>query len=98
PVTSTPSLHDALPIFEAMERGVPVACSRASSLPEVAGDAALYFDPLDTSDIQRVMEELLEDEALAARLADAGRERAGSFSWERQIGRAPSELQSRGHL
>ena len=58
-----PSLAEGfgLPVLEAMQRGVPVACSRASSLPEVAGDAARYFDPLDTGDIQRALEELLED-------------------------------------
>src|SRR2546430_13058030 len=40
-----------IPILEAMRRGVPVACSRASALPEVAGDAARYFDPTDVGDI-----------------------------------------------
>jgi glycosyltransferase involved in cell wall biosynthesis len=80
-----PSLAEGfgLPVLEAMERGVSVACSRASSLPEVAGDAARYFDPLDVGDIQRALEELLEDRVLAARLAEAGKVRARSFSWER---------------
>jgi glycosyltransferase involved in cell wall biosynthesis len=80
-----PSLAEGfgLPVLEAMERGVPVACSRASSLPEVAGDAARYFDPLDVEDLRRAIAELLEDESLRARLAAAGRDRARLFSWER---------------
>ena len=80
-----PSLAEGfgLPVLEALERGVPVACSNASSLPEVAGDAARYFDPLDAGDMQRAVEELLHDRALAAGLADAGRLQAKRFSWER---------------
>jgi glycosyltransferase involved in cell wall biosynthesis len=80
-----PSLAEGfgLPVLEALERGVPVACSNASSLPEVAGDAARYFDPLDADDMQRALEELLNDQALAARLAEAGRVQAKKFSWER---------------
>ena len=80
-----PSLSEGfgLPVLEAMERGLPVACSDASSLPEVAGSAARYFDPLDVDDIRRATVELLEDESLRSRLAAAGRERARVFSWER---------------
>jgi glycosyltransferase involved in cell wall biosynthesis len=80
-----PSLAEGfgLPVLEAMQRGVPVACSNASSLPEVAGDAVRYFDPLDVGDIRGAIGELLEDETLRSRLAAAGRERARLFSWER---------------
>lgn len=80
-----PSLAEGfgLPVLEAMQRGVPVACSQASSLPEVAGDAVRYFDPLDVADIRGAVAELLEDEVLRSRLAAAGRERARLFSWER---------------
>jgi len=80
-----PSLHEGfgLPVLEAMRRGVPVACSRASSIPEVAGDAALYFDPHDAGDIARRVDELLDDRRLAARLAEAGRSRQALFSWRR---------------
>jgi glycosyltransferase involved in cell wall biosynthesis len=72
-----------IPILEAMRRGVPVACSRASALPEVAGDAARYFDPYDVPDIAAALSELLGDPALAARLSAAGRERQSMFTWER---------------
>ncbi len=70
-----------IPILEAMRRGVPVACSRASSLPEVAGDAARYFDPLDVADIGSALIELMADRALAERLVARGREREATFTW-----------------
>jgi alpha-1,3-rhamnosyl/mannosyltransferase len=72
-----------LPVLEAMQRGVPVACSNTSSLPEVAGTAARYFDPRDESDIAAALVEVIEDAALRERLAAAGLERASAFSWRR---------------
>jgi glycosyltransferase involved in cell wall biosynthesis len=79
-----PSLAEGFgqPVLEAMERGVPVATSNASSLPEVGGDAVLYFDPLDVEAIAAAVERLLADRGLAERLAAAGRARAHEFSWE----------------
>ncbi len=72
-----------LPVLEAMARGVPIACSDRSSLPEVAGDAALLFDPEAPGAIAVAIGRLLDDIGLVERLRAAGLERARRFSWER---------------
>ena len=79
-----PSLAEGfgLPVLEAMRRGLPVACSDASALPEVAGDAALYFDPLSVESIADALRRLLADVGLRADLARRGLEQAERFSWE----------------
>jgi glycosyltransferase involved in cell wall biosynthesis len=79
-----PSLLEGfgLPVVEAMACGIPVIVSRATSLPEVAGDAALYIDPSNPADIAAAVIRLAEDPLLAASLAAAGRERAARFSWD----------------
>jgi glycosyltransferase involved in cell wall biosynthesis len=71
-----------IPILEAMRRGVPVACSRVSALPEVAGDAARYFDPYSVDDISAALSALIGDRAEAERLAALGRKREHQFTWE----------------
>jgi glycosyltransferase involved in cell wall biosynthesis len=80
-----PSLREGfgLPVLEAMRRGVPVACSNASALPEVAGDAALLFDPTSAGEIAEAISRILLDQDLAEGLATRGRERARQFSWIR---------------
>jgi glycosyltransferase involved in cell wall biosynthesis len=80
-----PSLVEGfgMPVLEAMVRGVPVACSAIPPLREVAGDAALFFDPLDPSGIAAAIGTLLHEEAERARLAAAGKDRSELFSWER---------------
>jgi glycosyltransferase involved in cell wall biosynthesis len=80
-----PSLYEGfgLPVLEAMARGVPVACADASSLPEVAGDAALLFDPRSETTIADALRRLLGDEELRACLTALGVERAARFTWQR---------------
>ena len=64
-----------------MANGIPVLTSDRSSLPEVAGDAALLVDPLDRSAIAAGLVRLAGDEALRRRLVEAGRRRAAGFTW-----------------
>ena len=80
-----PSLHEGfgLPLLEAFAVGVPVLSSNATSLPEVAGDAAMLFDPNQPDEIAEAMKSLINDEALAGQLRARGRERAALFTWER---------------
>ena len=79
-----PSLYEGfgLPVLEAMARGVPVASSDRSSLPEVAGDAALLFDPEDVAAMARAIERLLGDPAERGRLVALGRLQATRFTWD----------------
>jgi glycosyltransferase involved in cell wall biosynthesis len=79
-----PSLFEGfgLPVLEAMRRGVPLACSDATSLPEVAGDAAEFFDPSSEAAIAAAVSRLLTDPARAAELVRRGRARAEGYTWE----------------
>jgi alpha-1,3-rhamnosyl/mannosyltransferase len=80
-----PSLYEGfgLPVVEALACGAVVACSDRSSLPEAAGDAALYFDPEDVSSIAATLELLLTSERARASLAGRAVGQAARFSWER---------------
>jgi len=72
-----------MPVLEAMAAGVPVACSDIAPLRDVAGDAALFFDPLDEDAIAGALERIVTDAPLRQRLGQAGAERARRFTWER---------------
>lgn len=72
-----------LPLLEAMHWGVPVLSARTSALPEVAGEAALYFDPLQPAELARAMEQVVADAECRRALIAKGRERLRAFSWER---------------
>lgn len=80
-----PSLHEGfgLPVLEAFAAGTPVVTSKTTSLPEVAGDAALLVDPLQVGEIAQAMRALIDDPALAARLSWCGKKRGAAFTWER---------------
>jgi len=77
-----PSLYEGfgLPVLEAMLLGTPVVTSRASSLPEIAGDAALYVDPYDVDDIADAIKTITADEGLRTELSRRGRAQAELFS------------------
>jgi glycosyltransferase involved in cell wall biosynthesis len=77
-----PSLYEGfgLPVIEAMATGIPVACSNVTSLPEVAGDAAILFDPRNPEEIAEAMCSLTVDKELTTRLIQAGEVRAAKFS------------------
>jgi glycosyltransferase involved in cell wall biosynthesis len=72
-----------LPGLEAMGHGTPVVSSDMGSLPEVYGDAAHYFDPSDTTDMARVIDEVIENEQLRHELIAKGHEQFKKYSWLR---------------
>jgi len=78
-----PSLYEGfgLPVLEAMACGTPVVCSHASSLPEVAGDAALLVEPHDVDGLAAALQRALSDEALRRQMIERGLAQAARFSW-----------------
>jgi glycosyltransferase involved in cell wall biosynthesis len=78
-----PSLYEGfgIPVLEAMSLDCPVACSNSSSLPEVVGDAAKLFDPMDCGSIRNALEAVLDSPSTAIALKERGRIRKQMFSW-----------------
>jgi glycosyltransferase involved in cell wall biosynthesis len=79
-----PSLRESfgLPILEAMACGVPVITSNTSSMPEVAGDSALFVDPFNFQDIRDKIIQFQQDESLQSRMKQGGLKRAANFTWK----------------
>lgn len=79
-----PSLYEGfgIPLLQAMACGVPIAASNAASIPEVAGEAAIYFDPTDVNSISRSMELICTDSELRNRLIEKGSKRVENYGWD----------------
>jgi len=79
-----PSLYEGFgfPLLEAMRHGIPSIAAHSSSLPEIGGDAALYFPPGDAGALEAQLRRVLTDPVLRAELASRGRARAAQFRWE----------------
>jgi len=80
-----PSLYEGfgIPILEAFSSGCPVVLSNASCFPEIAEDAAVYFDPNSIEDMREAIGRVLQDSSLQSTLAKKGHDRLASFSWEK---------------
>lgn len=80
-----PSLYEGfgLPILDAQEAGIPIACSDVAALPEVAGEGAILFDPLSVDDMADKLKRALLDADLRESLAQKGKENARNFSWDK---------------
>ena len=78
-----PSLDEGFgfPLLDAMQAGVPIVASTAGSIPEIAGDAAVLVDPADQNQLAEAMSSVVVDDALRARLIDAGSQRWTQFGW-----------------
>jgi len=72
-----------IPPLEAMSHGCPVVCSNAGAIPEVVGDAGVYFDPNNAEELRTALERVLTTEGLQADLRARGYARIAAFSWDK---------------
>ena len=79
-----PSFYEGfgLPVLEAMTVGVPVICSHAASIPEVAGDAGIYFDPFSIKDMATCFARVAKNQLLRRELREKGFKNLDRFSWQ----------------
>ncbi|MBU4328262.1 MAG: glycosyltransferase family 4 protein, partial [Proteobacteria bacterium] len=79
-----PSLYEGfgLPLLEAMRCGCPIACSNTSAMPEIAGEAAMFFDPSDEEEMRVVIESTVQSKETVTLLRTHGYEREKMFSWD----------------
>lgn len=91
-----PSLYEGFgyPIIEAMRYNCPVASSNTSSMAEIAGDAAVLFDPEDIEQIANAIQRLFDDEHLRSNLIKKGTERAQKFTWQKYYNTLIKQLSS----
>jgi glycosyltransferase involved in cell wall biosynthesis len=91
-----PSLSEGfgLPGIEAMIHGAPVVSSSATCLPEVYGDATVYFDPNNTFDMASKISSVLSSAGLRGELIKKGRERAAKFSWQKMASQTQKVYES----
>lgn len=84
-----PSLYEGfgIPVLEAFSAGCPVICSNTSSFPEIAGDAALFFDPYDKDSIRDSVKSVISDNNLRIEMINKGYERIKDFSWQETANR-----------
>jgi glycosyltransferase involved in cell wall biosynthesis len=90
-----PSVEEGfgLPVLEGIAAECPVVCSTGGALPEVGGNAAVFFDPADPGQLAEAIDRVLDDSQVRARLVAAGRQRAEQFTW-----RKTAELTLGGYL
>lgn len=95
-VYALPSLYEGfgLPILEAMRYGCPVIASNVSSMPEAGGDAALYFDPENASDIAKTIEKVIKDKKLREEMIRKGNSHYKKFTWDKAAKEVLSTLES----
>jgi glycosyltransferase involved in cell wall biosynthesis len=90
-----PSIYEGFgfPLLEAMAQGVPTIAAESSSLPEIAGDAALYFEPHDAAQLESAIVRILESHDLRHALIERGLEQVKKFRWEDAAARTVEVLQ-----